>query len=144
MKQFKPLVLFLLTGLVLLGAAATRAEESKFVPPTDEQIAAAAKDPTHLKALIQYASADETVDVVVKVIKHLEKLDLDWKVKRARVAALFDVVHEVKRGVVQTIIARISNKVNPKLLPVIKRGSVSHSFAPLPPLPPEAPEYPGQ
>ena len=112
-----------------------------FVPPTAEQIQGAASDPEKIGALIQGASTDEAVDVLVAVIGEVEKMDIPLEAKQQVVEQLFASVQTELKETALLVLAMTAERVNPELLPVV--AVVGEQAAP-PPIPPVAERYLGQ
>ena len=115
------------------------AEEEPLPLLTDEQVREVAKDPEKLAVFIEDATADQVVDVLVRIITHIDSQEMALVAKRAVVEQLFEVTRNTLGAAAPGIIARVRGRVNPRLLPVIRRGSEG-SVATAP----AAPLYPGQ
>lgn len=121
-----------------------------FSKPTAEQIQSAMENPEEVGALVENASSEEAVDVLLSIIREIEQSDMEAEVKRDKVSALFaevaDTFDEDKAALVLSDVAR---RIRPELLPNVAApgmGPVAGSDMPiaLPLAPPVAPEYEGQ
>ena len=132
-------------GLILIATAMLSGDPagaaSTDVPEllTQEQLASSVANPKSFAALIAPASADDVVAMLIQVMQYLDEQEIGLDAKRAIVVKLFDVVRQTKGAVAPGVISRVRGKVNPRLLPVVRRGG-DGGGGDIPP----APLYPGQ
>lgn len=143
-------------GILLVSGVLVSTALAEFTPPTAEQIAAAAQDPTLVGALLAGASPEEAAKVVSAVIQEIEKSDLPMDEKKAKVAVVVDQMNKAMGDLGPVVMGIVAATVNPELLPAV--GAVAAPVAPLslpigqplaPPIEPQGPppvgeRYPGQ
>ncbi len=122
----------------LVFAFTTVSAEDKFTMPTDEEIAAIVDNPELLEAMIEGATVDNVVDILVRALKQIETSDMTWSARQAKTGELFDAVYRAKgSATTRLIVAEVQKKVNPRLLPVVPVGA---GYAPAA-APPISPKY---
>lgn len=141
MKRYGTYLRCMVSAAALCVAVSCLAAEEETRTPllTDEQVGEIAKDPEKLAVFIEDATADQVVEMLIRVITYLDGYEMALVAKRAVVEQLFEVTRNTKGAAAPGIIARVRGRVNPRLLPVIRRGAEGGAEAA-----PAAPLYPGQ
>lgn len=113
--------------MAVLAAASLMATlmsaQAEFTKPSDAQIAAAAKDPDTIKALLVDASPAQASEVLLRAVQKVQTLEVDLAAKKEIVAKMFANVQVAMGAAAVVVIGDVASRMNPELLPTVAAGS---------------------
>jgi hypothetical protein len=121
--------------LALLLAVVAWNAVGAFTPPTSDQVAAAAEDPSLVAALVQDASVQQAAEVAVAIIIQIVKLDLEPEARDARIAlllrylfeALPDDPHSLAIAMGKAVAASPTASMSPAILSALQQSIIASS-----------------